>query len=142
MRRREGPKHSITTNMTSRTTQLIAILVAGGLCAGVAALAAEAEKIMTVKEFMSKYHKAPQGTPTTTQKAQDGKASKEELKELVKGYTDVSKNKPPKGDEASWKEKTTKLVAAITALEKGEDGALAKYKEAVNCRACHTAHRP
>jgi predicted patatin/cPLA2 family phospholipase len=128
--------------MTRKTIQLIAGIVAAGFCAGAVALAAEAEKIMTVKEVMAKYHKAPQGTPTMARKVQDGKASKEEIKELVKAYTDVSKNKPPKGEETSWKDKTTKLVAAITALDKGEEGAMAKYNEAVNCMACHRAHRP
>ena len=128
--------------MTKSTIAFIAALAVAGVLAATVSRAAEAEKIMTIKEFMSKYHKAPRGTPHTAQKAQDGTATKEELKELVKGYTDLSKNKPPKGDEASWKERTTKLVAAITALEKGEEGALAKYKEAVNCMGCHRVHRP
>ncbi len=127
--------------MTSQMTKLIACLAAAGLCLGVASLAADAEK-SPMGQFMAKYHKAPQGTDTVAKKAQDGKATKEELKALVEGYGLLAKSKPPKGDEASWKEKTSKLLSAAQALEKGEADALAKYKEAVNCRACHMAHRP
>lgn len=95
-----------------------------------------------IKEVMKKYHKAPKGTDPICKKAQDGLASKEELKGLVEGYKILAKEKAPKGDAASWKEKTTKLLAASEALQKGAPDAAAQYKEAVNCKACHTAHKP
>ena len=41
-----------------------------------------------------------------------GEASAEEKKQLVELYEALAANKPPKGDEASWKEKTAALVAA------------------------------
>ena len=34
------------------------------------------------------------------------------------------------------------LVAAAQSLQKGEAGATAKYKDAVNCKACHSVHKP
>lgn len=95
-----------------------------------------------IKEVMKAYHKAPKGTDPTCKKAADGKATPEELKKLVAGYTAMAAAKPPQGDAASWKEKTSKLLAAAQALEKGAPDAAAKYKEAVNCKACHTAHKP
>src|ERR1051325_9149306 len=94
------------------------------------------------KAFMKKYHKAPRGTDPIAKRAQEGKATPQELKELAAGYHAMAKDKPPQGDMASWKEKTTKLAAAADALVKGEPGAPERYKEAVNCKACHEVHKP
>jgi hypothetical protein len=94
------------------------------------------------KAFMKKYHKAPRGTDPVAKRAQEGKASPQELKELAAGYHAMAKDKPPQGDMASWKEKTTKLASAADALVKGEPGAPERYKEAVNCKACHEVHKP
>jgi len=95
-----------------------------------------------IEEVMNTYHKAPKGTDPVCKKATDGKASPEELKKLVAAYKTLATAKPPKGDDASWKEKTGKLLAATESLQKGETGAVAKYKDAVNCKACHSVHKP
>jgi hypothetical protein len=95
-----------------------------------------------IKEVMQTCHKAPEGTDPICKKALDGKASAEELKKLVAGYKVLTTVKPPKGDEASWKDKTSKLLAAAQALQKGESGATAQYKTAVDCKACHSVHKP
>jgi len=95
-----------------------------------------------IKEFMKKYHKAPKGTDPVAKRAQEGKATPQELKELAAGYHAMTKAKPPQGDLASWKEKTTKLAFAADGLVKGDPGAPERYKEAVNCKACHEAHKP
>src|SRR3954468_6377607 len=94
------------------------------------------------KQFMQKYHKAPKGTDPVSKRAVEGKATPQELKELAAGYHAMAKANPPQGDMASWKEKTTKLASAADALVKGEPGARERYKEAVNCKACHEAHKP
>lgn len=94
------------------------------------------------KKFMKDFHKAPKGVDPVCKKAADGKASKDELAKLVAGYKAMCSAKPPKGDEASWKEKTGKLLEAAMALQKGAPDGAAKYKEAVNCKACHSAHKP
>jgi hypothetical protein len=94
------------------------------------------------KAFMKKYHKAPRGTDPVAKRAQEGKATPQELKELAAGYHAMVKDKPPQGDAASWKEKTTKLASAADALVKGEPNAPERYKEAVACKACHDAHKP
>ncbi len=123
-------------------TQLAAIVacaVAGGLFLGTSQAA---EKKDPIKEAMKLYHKAPEGTDPTCKKALEGKASADDLKKLVAAYKEMAKTKPPKGDDASWKDKMTKLVAAAEGLGKGGAEASAKYKEAVNCKACHTAHKP
>ncbi len=115
-----------------------ALLTGGSLLSSLQA----AESSNVIKQGMKAYHKAPKGVDPVCKKAADGKATPEELKKLVECYGLLAKAKPPRGDEASWKEKTSKLVAAAQSLQKGEPGAEAKYKEAVNCKACHNVHKP
>ena len=105
-------------------------------------LQAEDANDEAIKKVMKTCHKAPKGEDPICKKAIDGKASAEEMKKLVNGYKELAAAKPPKGDEASWKEKTGKLLATAEALQKNEAGAAAKYKDAVNCKACHEAHKP
>lgn len=95
-----------------------------------------------IKQVMKAYHKAPKGVDPVSKKASDGKASPTELKNMVAAYRTMAKAKPPKGDDASWKEKCDKLLAGTEALASGAPDGLAKYKEAVNCKACHSAHKP
>ena len=54
----------------------------------------------------------------------------------------MAKAKPPKGDDASWKEKCAKRLAGAEALASGAPDGLAKYKDAVNGKACHSVHKP
>jgi cytochrome c556 len=105
-------------------------------------VAADAEKNNPTKEFMKKYHKAPQGVDNVVKKAILGKATPEELKGLAAGYKAMKTAKPPRGEMASWTEKTTKASAAADALLKGDPGAADRFKEATNCKACHTEHKP
>jgi hypothetical protein len=68
-------------------------------------------------------------------KVAKGDASPEEKKELIALFTDLAANKPPKGEEADWKEKTKALLDAA----KADDGKA--LKKAANCAACHKAHK-
>jgi hypothetical protein len=95
-----------------------------------------------IEGIMKKYHKAPRGTDNVAQKFQKGTATPEEVKDLVAAYDKLAKTKPPKGDEKSWKEKTTKLAEAAHALQKNDPNGAAMFKEAVNCKACHSVHKP
>lgn len=87
------------------------------------------EKV-TIKEIMTK---AMKGGLVT--KVASGKASDEEKKELVRLFDYLHKNTPPKGEEASWKEKTNAL---LDAAKKGDGKAL---KAAANCAGCHKVHK-
>jgi hypothetical protein len=100
------------------------------------------EKEEPIKQVMNTYHKAPKGEDPICKKALEGKASAEELKKLVAAYKTLPKATPPKGEQESWNEKTAKLLAAAESLQKGEADGIAKYKEALNCKACHSAHKP
>ena len=76
-------------------------------------------------------------------KAMKGKGyQKLEKDEQIDLFVALAANMPPMGDAASWKEKTTKLLAAAQSLEKGETDAAAKYKAALDCKACHSVHKP
>ncbi len=123
---------------------IIATCAAGLLVGGTLTWQSQAAdaKEDAIKEVMKAYHRAPKGTDPVCKKASDGKATPEEIKRLVVGYTALVAAKPPKGDDVSWKEKTSKLLAATQSLEKGAPNAAAKYKEAVNCKACHSVHKP
>ena len=68
-------------------------------------------------------------------KVAGGEANAEEKKQLVEYFTALSKLTPPKGEEASWKEKTSALLDAA----KKDDGAA--LKKAANCQACHSEHK-
>jgi hypothetical protein len=127
--------------------KLIILSIAAGTAAVLAASVFvstlnAAEDSNPTKEFMKKFHKAPKGVDPVCKKATDGKASAAELAGLVAGYKAMCSAKPAKGEEASWKEKTGKLLEAAMALQKGTADGAAKYKEAVNCKACHSAHKP
>jgi mono/diheme cytochrome c family protein len=70
-----------------------------------------------------------------------GEASKAESEELVTHFSALSKQKPPKGDEKSWQEKTEALVAAARAAASGQADAGAQLAAATNCGACHRLHK-
>jgi len=130
--------------MNPKYSTALATLVAGLVAGSVLLLplqAADAKKDV-IKDVMKTYHKAPEGQDPVCKKAAEGKATPDQLKQLVAAYESMAKAKPPKGDEASWKEKTAKLVAAAKALQKGEADGAAKYKDAVGCKGCHMAHKP
>ncbi|HKI36073.1 MAG TPA: hypothetical protein VKA46_29725 [Gemmataceae bacterium] len=74
-------------------------------------------------------------------KVQDGKASDAEKKQLLELYTELGKNKPPKGEAKSWKEKTTALVSAAKEVVDGKEEGVAHLKKAANCKGCHSVHK-
>ena len=87
---------------------------------------------------MKALHKGDDAVGKRTTK---GQGTKEDFKKMLEYYPSLGLNKPDKGDAASWKAKTTALLDAAKALDKGEPGALEAYKKAVNCKACHKEHK-
>ena len=92
----------------------------------------------TIKEVMAKAHT---GKDSLLTKYNDGKASKEDLKTLLEMYRALEVNKPPKGKEAEWKERTKKLVEAANAAVENKKEAKALLATATKCDTCHKAHR-
>ncbi len=71
----------------------------------------------------------------------DGKADAAEKKDLLELYTELGKNKPPKGDAKAWKDKTSALVTAAKEVVDGKDKGIADLKKASSCMACHKDHK-
>lgn len=104
-----------------------------------------------IKEIMGKVNKAgglypsiQKGMKTATPNWGALKNESEEFGALVLA---LGKNKPPKGDAASWQKLTkdyadevAKLKAAVGLMNKGTaDAAIAKL--GASCSACHKAHK-
>jgi hypothetical protein len=81
------------------------------------------------------------GGPGLCGKVAGGTASEEEKKMFVEYVTALAANKPPKGEDASWKEKTSALLAAAKDCAAGKAGATDALKAAANCMGCHSAHK-
>jgi hypothetical protein len=75
-------------------------------------------------------------------KAAEGKATAEEVKKLADLFTALHDAKPPKGEAASWAMKTEALVKAIKGVAEGNKEAQMALGKAMNCAACHGAHKP
>jgi hypothetical protein len=90
----------------------------------------------TIKEIMNLANKKG-----LFKKVVDGKASEDEKKDLAALYADLGKNKPKKGSEDSWKEKTDALAAAAKAVAEDKPDALVALKKAGACKDCHSAHK-
>lgn len=124
---------------------LLATIAACGLVAAttVALVAHGADKAKKPKHSIEDIMKAiNKGDDNVCKRVAQGKASKEDVAKLVEYYQDLPLNKPPKGDQKSWDEKTAALVKAVQGVKAGAPDAAAKFKEAVNCKACHSAHKP
>lgn len=74
-------------------------------------------------------------------KVAEGKASDDEKEKLVSLFENLSKAKPPKGDEESWTKKTNSLLKSAKGVAKGNEKAVAALKKAANCKACHDVHK-
>ncbi|MCA1962547.1 MAG: hypothetical protein LDL31_01220 [Prosthecobacter sp.] len=95
-----------------------------------------------IEQAMKKYHKAPQGTDPVCKKVSNGEATADQLSELLKAYEAMAAAKPPKGNQASWDEKNQALISAVKKIQGGDASGVSDYKKAVNCKACHSVHKP
>jgi len=92
----------------------------------------------TIKEVMKMAH----GKDGLRNKVVDGTATKEEKEKLLELYTALSQNKPPKGDEKDWQERTGKLVKAAKDVVAGKAEGIKGLPQPADCMACHSMHRP
>jgi hypothetical protein len=74
-------------------------------------------------------------------KVAKGEATPEEKKQLAGLFAALHENKPPKGEQSSWDDKTNALVAAANDVLAGKAGAGEKLNMVANCMACHSAHK-
>jgi hypothetical protein len=126
-----------------RTTKYFVMAVmALGLVGGLSMFrAADEEPKYSIEEVMEKAHKAKKGQTSLFKTVVDGKANAEQKKQLVEYYEALAKNKPEKGSAADWKKRTTAILTAAKQVANGNDGARVQLGRAVNCKACHQAHK-
>jgi hypothetical protein len=103
--------------------------------------AADEKPKYTIKEIMQKAH-----NDGLLNKVKDGKASKAEKDRLLELYTELGKNKPPRGDVKAWKQKCEAIALAARELAAAKTelvarAAVDKLDMAVNCQMCHSQHR-
>ena len=106
-----------------------------------AASIAFAEDTNPIKEAMKYAHKAPKGEKKINEKIAEGTATDDEVKKTLELYKAVGDAKPPKGDAAAFKEKWARLLTATEEVAAKKPEGVAHYKEAVNCKACHSDHK-
>jgi hypothetical protein len=103
-----------------------------GLCA-----AAFQDAPKSMKEAMA-LHK---GDDSLLKKVTSGKGTEDDHKKLLATYEWMATQKPAKGDEASWKAKTSALISAAKDLVEKKAGAADALKKASDCKACHSVHK-
>ena len=99
--------------------------------------ATPAQDFKSTKEVMA-LHK---GKDSLVSKITAGKGTDEDHKKILAAYEFLATQKPPMGDEASWKAKTAALVAAAKDLVEKKAGAADSLKKASDCKACHSVHK-
>lgn len=91
-----------------------------------------------IKDVMKAAHKKPK---ELLKKVATGVATDAEKAELVKLYQALATLRPPRGEAASWEEKTKALLAAARAAAEDKPEAAAELNRVANCAACHDAHK-
>lgn len=113
---------------------------------GCSSTGSHAKATKTAEEVMGLGFKgkdpALKGSDTIAGRIRAGTATDADLKLMVELTRQLTLNKPSKGELASWVEKTTALHAAAKALASHQPGAADAWGKAVNCKACHSAHKP
>jgi hypothetical protein len=112
--------------------------VAVGALAGLGVYRAADGEVKDIEMIMDAAHK---GKPNLVTQVAEGKASKDQQKELLALYIDLGKNKPPKGSAADWKKRTDALVAATKGVIDAKPNAGNALKAAAKCMSCHEAHK-
>lgn len=70
-----------------------------------------------------------------------GKGTDADAQKLVNCLKGLAGTRPPKGDMASWNEKTTALIKAAEDVAAKKPGAATALQKAGNCKACHSVHK-
>jgi len=81
------------------------------------------------------------GDTSLYKKVSLGKGSDEDVQKLLDYVKQLPGEKPSKGSDASWAEKTQALVTAVQNVQAKKPDSLKELQKAGNCKACHTEHR-
>lgn len=94
---------------------------------------------MTSEQIMEEGFK---GKTSLAARLSEDKGTQADKMRMVYLTQQLALNTPPKGDAANWSKLTKDLNLAAVALESNAPGALSTWKAAVNCKQCHSAHKP
>ena len=119
----------------------VPLLATFAVTALAASLVLAADETNPIKDAMKYAHKAPQGEKKINEKIAEGTATDEEVKKTLDLYKAIGDTKPPRGDAAEFKAKVAKLITATEEVVAKKPEGVAHYKEAVNCKACHSEHK-
>ena len=109
-------------------------------CAGLAlVVSASLATAASIEDVMKD---AMKGETSLYKKVATGKGSDADNAKLLEYVKSLPGEKPEKGDAASWKEKTEKLVKAVEDVVAKKPGATNELQTAGNCKACHSVHKP
>jgi cytochrome c2 len=95
-----------------------------------------------IEDAMKKYHKAPKGQDPVCKIVANGKASTEQIAELLTAYQAMCKEAPPRGEKADWVKKCQAVIASLKKIQGGDTAGAEEFKKASNCKACHSEHKP
>lgn len=109
--------------------------------------AVAAEKELEIKDCM-KCQNTARKTIETAGKAGKWEDAEKPTKAWLEAAEAIGKNKPPKGEEKSWKEQTDKYLTNVKAVDEavGKKDATALGKAlgtfGASCGGCHSKHKP
>ena len=97
------------------------------------------EPEFSISDFMVEYHK---GKNSLAAQAREGRADRDRVRVMVNQYRIMANVTPPKGSVEDWKKRVEELVESGNFFFlSGSPESVERYNTAVDCRACHTAHR-
>ena len=125
--------------LKSTISSLLAATAVALVAAGCASTSSASKPSLSIEQIMEDGFKGKESLSARISKGQGNDADFKKMAFLTK---ELALNKPPKGDLTSWTEKTQALQSAAESLAAGKPGALDGFKTAVNCKACHSVHKP
>ncbi len=120
------------------TRDALRLEIVADVATGPTASEAEAPKQMTIADIMRSIH---EGKSSKAVLAPQGKLSDDDLNQMLELYELMAGMTPPQGDKAHFQSLTKTLAAATRGLLAKTPGADEEFKQAVDCRSCHTQHR-
>ncbi len=118
---------------------VVANVTTGPTTTGPTTTEAVAPKETTIADIMNLVHK---GKGSKANLAAQGKLSTDDLKELLGLYELMVKMTPPLGSKENFQQLTGKLISSTQGLLAKTPGAEEDFKQALDCKACHSQHRP
>lgn len=113
-----------------RSSAVLALAMA--IAAASSAAAAEIKDVMKA---------AMKGDTSLYKTVATGKGTQADADKLLACLKNLTGKKPPKGEQADFDEKVSKLLKAAEGVAAKNPGALQQLQTAGNCKACHSAHK-